>query len=162
MVFGYSLFDAFSQLKSRTERSHCSHVAVIANFLFLLQATSVPFCSSALASVLKLGWAQLQFLCCQVSAHGKPIYCGRPVVENCFIPVFFSVPVVWWRRLIFQNIVGCSRLSSMFCSLHQYLPTQPQETLKLLLCGCSESEITFCSNHPKELFGQCVTSSFSG
>lgn len=48
-----------------------------------------------------------------------------------------------------------------FFSLHYYLPTQPQEKLKLLFCGCSKAENTLCSNHLRELFGQCVTPSFS-
>lgn len=72
----------------------------------------------------------------------KPIYWGRPVAEKHFVPVFFSVSIVWWRNLVFQNIVGCSRCSCISRSLCQYLPTHPREKLKLF-CGCSGAENTW-------------------
>lgn len=83
------------------------------------------------------GLGSAAFLCCLVFAHENQ-FIGA---EKHFVPAFFSVSIVWWRSLVFQNIVGCSRCSFMSSSLCQYLPTHSQEKLKLF-CGCSDAENT--------------------
>lgn len=138
VVFGYWI-DAFSLFKTRREGSHYSRVPLVVHLPSSLLApgylSSILQCCHNKYSGFGLG--SPAFLCCLVFAHENQ-FIGA---EKHFGPAFFSVSIVWWRSLVFQNIVGCSRCSFISCNLCQCLPTHSQEKLKLF-CGCSEAENT--------------------